>query len=84
MQYPFIDKVKQALSEKKESFEWLAHQIGKSRRWIYNQSLEELSLELIVKLTDALELISWKIIIPGGRRKTKIRCSGSVNRQQNT
>lgn len=55
MQYPFIDRVKQALSEKKESFEWLANQIGKSRRWIYNQSLEELSLELIVKLTEALE-----------------------------
>lgn len=55
MKYPFIDKVKQALSEKKESFEWLANQIGKSRRWIYNQSLEELSLEVILKLTEALE-----------------------------
>lgn len=54
MKYPFIEKVRELLPKEKK-VEWVAEQMNKSPRWLYDVKIEKLEIAEVEQLSQLLD-----------------------------
>lgn len=55
--YPFLERINQALDEKNKTLKWLAGEIKRTDRWFYTiKAFEKVEFGIIEKISDLLEI----------------------------